>query len=57
MTQTTMTNFQDSLTAPLSYETTGFNSEQVQKIAQIAVEQVVGVDDVVFQPEKVNQWC
>jgi len=34
-----------------------FNSEQVQKIAQQAVELVVGSDNIVYQKDKVNQWC
>ena len=34
-----------------------FNSEQVKQIAQTAVEQVVGSDNIVYQKEKVNQWC
>ncbi len=39
----------------------GFNSEQVQKIAEMAVHQVVGNGDngeiVEYQKEMVNQWC
>jgi hypothetical protein len=31
-----------------------FNSEQVKQIAQQAVEQVVGSDNIVYQKEKVN---
>ena len=31
-----------------------FNSEQVQKIAQQAVELVVGSDNIVYQKDKVN---
>ena len=31
-----------------------FNSEQVKQIAQKAVEQVVGSDNIVYQKEKVN---
>jgi len=34
-----------------------FNSEQVKQIAQQAVEQVVGSENIVYQKEKVNQWC
>uniref|UniRef100_A0A7S3IWY8 Uncharacterized protein n=1 Tax=Strombidium inclinatum TaxID=197538 RepID=A0A7S3IWY8_9SPIT len=35
-----------------------FNSEEVQKIAQSAVEVVVkGDSNITFQKEKVNQWC
>ena len=35
-----------------------FNSEEVQKIAQSAVEVVVkGDSNIVFQKDKVNQWC
>lgn len=34
-----------------------FSSEQVQKIAQQAVELVVGSDNIVYQKDKVNQWC
>ncbi len=34
-----------------------FNSEQVQKVAQQAVEMVVGSDNIVYQKDKVNQWC
>ena len=34
-----------------------FNSEQVQKIAQQAVEVVVGSDNIVYQKDKINQWC
>ncbi|CDW77188.1 UNKNOWN [Stylonychia lemnae] len=34
-----------------------FNSEQVQKVAQQAVELVVGSDNIVYQKDKVNQWC
>ena len=31
-----------------------FNSEQVQKVAQQAVELVVGSDNIVYQKDKVN---
>ena len=31
-----------------------FNSEQVKHIAQTAVEQVVGSENIVYQKEKVN---
>lgn len=31
-----------------------FNSEQVKQIAQTAVEQVIGSDNIVYQKEKVN---
>ena len=34
-----------------------FNSEQVQKIAQQAVEVVVGSENLVYQKDKVNDWC
>ena len=34
-----------------------FSSEQVKQIAQTAVEQVIGSDNIVYQKEKVNQWC
>lgn len=43
-----MENFDDDM---------DFNSEQVQKVAQLAVEQVVGSDNIVYQKDKVNQWC
>lgn len=35
----------------------GFKTEQVQKIAQMAVEQVVGTENVIYQADKVNEWC
>ena len=35
-----------------------FNSEEVQKIAQGAVELVVkGDSNIAYQKDKVNQWC
>ncbi len=34
-----------------------FNSEQVKQIAKSALESVVGSDNIVYQKEKVNQWC
>ena len=35
-----------------------FSSEEVQKIAQIAVELVVkGDSSIAYQKDKVNQWC
>ena len=35
-----------------------FNSEEVQKIAQSAVELVVkGDSNIAYQKDKVNQWC
>lgn len=40
-----MENFDDDM---------DFNSEQVQKIAQQAVELVVGSDNIVYQKDKVN---
>ena len=49
--------FNDVSSSPGQIDLAGFNSEQVQKIAQMAVEQVVGTDDVVFQQDKVNGWC
>ena len=34
-----------------------FNSEQVQGIAQQAVQMIVGADSIQYQKDKVNQWC
>ena len=34
-----------------------FNSEDVQKIAEEAVNNVIGSDQIEYQREKVNQWC
>ena len=34
-----------------------FNSEQIQKIAQLAVTQVFPTENIVYQKDKVNQWC
>ena len=34
-----------------------FNSEQVQKIAAQAVNLAIGNEQIVYQRDKVNQWC
>ena len=34
-----------------------FNSDQVQKIAAAAVNQAIGNEQIVYQKDKVNQWC
>ena len=34
-----------------------FNSEDVQKIAEEAVNNVIGSDQIEYQREKVNIWC
>ncbi|CDW82240.1 UNKNOWN [Stylonychia lemnae] len=34
----------------------GFNSDEVQKIAEQAVEQVVGKETAVYQKDKANVW-
>ena len=36
---------------------TEFNSEDVQKIAEEAVNNVIGSDQIEYQREKVNHWC
>ena len=33
------------------------NTEEVQKIAKNAIEQVVNQENVSYQKDKVNQWC
>ena len=33
-----------------------FNSEDVQRIAEEAVNNVIGNDQITYQREKVNQW-
>ena len=35
---------------------TEFNSEQVTKIAQNVVENVIGGENIIYQRDKVNQW-
>ena len=42
-----MTDFEDELE---------FSSEDVQKIAEEAVNNVIGSDQIEYQREKVNQW-
>ena len=36
---------------------TEFNSDQVQGIAQNVVENVIGAENIIYQRDKVNQWC
>ena len=49
------TSLQDVSQQPINQrDPPGFSAEQVQKIAQVAVEKVVGVDNVAYDAAKVN---
>ena len=36
---------------------TEFNAEEVQKLAEEVVNNVVGGEELTYQRDKVNQWC